>query len=103
MHRFSLFNIASSMGISCAQSVRTTRRTKQLCRQLSPQLGHVQVSLWLNTVSLPAVLHIISVRLYPGFSSKITSVIKTFSPLSTPLIIRSIRVKKENYLITQRG
>lgn len=58
---------------------------------------------WKKVRVFPGSLHKFCVQFYPYVNSHITDVTTRLSPLSTALIIRAMRVKKENHLIGQRG
>jgi hypothetical protein len=58
---------------------------------------------WINTLSYPLVLHKFVVQLYPRITSTLTEVIGKLYSLSTPLIIRSTWLTKENLLVRNGG
>ena len=88
---------------TCAQAVEDVVVSYGNGHGLSTQAALGASHVWEKQAVLPVRLHKFFMRFSAGLIGFFTEVVPKFSPLSTALIIRSIRVNKENLLIGHGG
>jgi len=81
---------------TCAQAVEDVVVSYGNGHGLSTQAALGASHVWEKQAVLPVRLHKFFMRFSSGLAGFFTEVVAGFSPLSTPLIIRSMPVKKRN-------
>lgn len=95
--------LVPTMSKTCAQLVGSVSFYIGNTSKLSTHSILKSFATWKKALLSPATLHKFVMQLYPPFLAKITEAGLKFSPLSTPLIIGTKWVRKENQLIGQGG
>jgi len=83
----------------CVQPVRKLLVGTQEHLDLSTRTSQNTARVWVKGVGYQRFLHIFGTRFYTAKVFNFTDISRYFSPLSTPLIIRTIWEKKEKLLI----
>ncbi len=91
------------MGENCAKAVDGTLVRGGNGRRLSTWTKLGSRSGWKNSLLLPVRLHKFFMRFSAGLIGFFTEVVPKFSPLSTALIIRSMRINERNLLSRNGG
>ena len=94
-----VYGVVSVAWKDCVQPVRKLLVDSSKQPDLSTHHSQGRVGVWVKGVSYPSLLHIFGTRFYTANVFNFTDTGSHFSPLSTPLIIRTIWEKKEKLLI----
>ena len=96
-------SLFSRLFTACVKRVNELRITYARLLKLSTSRVFRGLAGWKSNHFILRSVHTYCMRFYPYFLSKITELNAIFSPLSTPLIIKTTWVNKENLLIGKGG
>jgi hypothetical protein len=88
---------------SCVKLVHALRIPTGLSQKLSTDSLQPHRTQWMNNQVTHRPLHTFSMQFYPNKNGQLTEATSRLSPLSTPLIIKTAWLKKENLLIGNGG